>query len=374
MDDLQIKQLIQKYLEDQTTVEETALLESWYLKQSTAFQRPDAEMIDRNESMMLNFLESRIAEKKTISLWPRIAIAAAIAFIVIGAYFFRSNFNGTVNDNTKLAAADIAPGKNGATLTLANGQKIFINGELAGNIASQSGVKISKTKDGQLIYELTNQKGDKTEYNTLTTTRGEQIQVRLPDGSLVFLNAASSLKYPSSFVSLKERRVDLQGEAYFEVAKDKRHPFIVKAAQQEVKVLGTHFNINSYADEPEIKTTLLEGSVNVSNLNGKISEILKPGQQATVKGGNIKVGDADIDQAMSWKNGDFVFVGEDLKVVMRQVARWYDVEIEYQGNINSSGVVSTISRTKKLSQLLKALQKNQGIHFKVEGRRVLVMP
>jgi transmembrane sensor len=259
-------------------------------------------------------------------------------------------------------------------LTLANGQKIFINGELAGNIASQSGVKISKTKDGQLIYELTNQKGDKTEYNTLTTTRGEQIQVRLPDGSLVFLNAASSLKYPSSFVSLKERRVDLQGEAYFEVAKDKRHPFIVKAAQQEVKVLGTHFNINSYADEPEIKTTLLEGSVNVSNLNGKISEILKPGQQATVKGGNIKVGDADIDQAMSWKNGDFVFVGEDLKVVMRQVARWYDVEIEYQGNINSSGVVSTISRTKKLSQLLKALQKNQGIHFKVEGRRVLVMP
>jgi transmembrane sensor len=109
MDDLQIKQLIQKYLEDQTTVEETALLESWYLKQSTAFQRPDAEMIDRNESMMLNFLESRIAEKKTISLWPRIAIAAAIAFIVIGAYFFRSNFNGTVNDNTKLAAADIAP-------------------------------------------------------------------------------------------------------------------------------------------------------------------------------------------------------------------------------------------------------------------------
>lgn len=168
--------------------------------------------------------------------------------------------------------------------------------------------------------------------------------------------------------------VSLEGEGFFNVSKDKKHPFIVKTGTQEVEVLGTQFNINSYSDEYAIKTTLIEGSVNITVPNSKNSKVLIPGQQAIVKGNDLKIGDADVDQAVSWKNGDFVFVGEDLKAVMRQVARWYDVEIEYQGNINSSGVVSTISRTKKLSQVLKALQINQGIHFKVEGRRVLVMP
>ena len=203
----------------------------------------------------------------------------------------------------------------------------------------------------------------------------------MPDGSVVFLNAASSLRFPTSFSNLKERRVEVSGEAYFEVAKDKAHPFIVSTAQQEVKVLGTLFNINSYAEEAETKTTLVEGSIRIAGINSNKSKIMVPGQQGVIKDGEILLSKADVEQALSWKNGDFVFTGEDLKAVMRQVSRWYNVEVEYQGNINYSGVVSTISRTKKLSEVLKALQANQGIHFKVSqgdangrGRRVLVMP
>ncbi len=313
---------------------------------------------------------------KPVRLWPRIAVAAAaVAVIAFGVYFFRDNSVIVTNDNV-LVAPDIDPAGNKAYLTLGNGKRIALTGASDGRIATQANVQITKTANGQLVYRIAkNKSGVSTvEYNTIETPNGGRYEIALPDGTHVWINAASALKYPASFASLKERRVELQGEAYFQVAKDKQHPFIVKTSQQEVKVLGTHFNINSYADEPGTKTTLLEGSVDVTSLHNRNSKILVPGQQAMVKGNDIKVGEADVDQAVSWKNGDFIFVGEDLKAVMRQVARWYDVEIEYRGNINSSGVVSTISRTKKLSQLLKALQINQGIHFKVEGRRVLVMP
>ncbi|RZJ92246.1 MAG: FecR family protein, partial [Chryseobacterium sp.] len=294
----------------------------------------------------------------------------------LSLYFYSSKSPDKV-ELANVEVADINPAGNKAYLTLGNGKRIALTDASNGTIAEQTNVQITKTADGQLVYTIAENKSGSSsqlEYNTIETPNGGRYEIALPDGTHVWMNAASSLKYPASFASLKERRVELQGEAYFQVAKDKQHPFIVKTAQQEVKVLGTHFNINSYADEPEVKTTLLEGSINVSDLKSKSSKILKPGQQAIAKDRDLKVGVADVDQAMSWKNGDFVFVGEDLKAVMRQIARWYDVEIEYQGDINSSGVVSTISRTKKLSQVLKALQINQGIHFKVEGRRVLVMP
>jgi len=377
MENLDVKSLIERYNNGTLSNEERAMLESWYI--SEVRSNKNYQGLEENLAKLdQNFMHIIGAEEKKVSrLWPRVAVAASF-FAVFGLslYFYSSKSRDKVElANAKVA--DINPAGNKAYLTLGNGKRIALTDAGNGTIAEQTGVQITKTADGQLVYTIAENKSGSSsplEYNTIETPNGGRYEIALPDGTHVWMNAASSLKYPVSFVLLKERRVELQGEAYFQVAKDKQHPFIVKTAQQEVKVLGTHFNINSYADEPEVKTTLLEGSVNVSDLKSKSSKILKPGQQAIAKDSDLKVGDADVDQAMSWKNGDFVFVGEDLKAVMRQIARWYDVEIEYQGNINSSGVVSTISRTKKLSQVLKALQINQGIHFKVEGRRVLVMP
>lgn len=377
MKNLDVKSLIERYNNGTLTEDERAMLESWYI--SEVGSNTDYQGLEENLAKLdQNFLHIIGAkEKKGSKLWPRVAVAASF-FAVLGLslYFYSSKSPDKV-ELANLQTIDIDPAGNKAYLTLGNGKRIALTDANNGTIAKQDNVQITKTADGQLVYSITENNSSSSsplDYNTIETPNGGRYEIALPDGTHVWMNAASSLKYPVSFASLRERRVELQGEAYFQVAKDKQHPFIVKTTQQEVKVLGTHFNINSYADEPEVKTTLLEGSVNVSNLKGKNSKILSPGQQAIVKGEDIKVGDADVDQAMSWKNGDFVFVGEDLKAVMRQVARWYDVEIEYQGNINSSGVVSTISRTKKLSQVLKGLQINQGIHFKVEGRRVLVMP
>lgn len=377
MKNLDVKSLIERYNNGTLSKEERAMLESWYI--SEVRSNKNYQGLEENLAKLdQNFLHIVGAEKKKGSrLWPRVAVAASF-FAVLGLslYFYSSKSP----DKVELAngeVADINPAGNKAYLTLGNGKRIALTGAGNGTIAEQTGVQITKTADGQLVYTIAENKSGPSsplEYNTIETPNGGKYEIALPDGTHVWMNAASSLKYPASFASLKERVVQLQGEAYFQVAKDKLHPFIVKTAKQEVKVLGTHFNINSYADEPETRTTLLEGSVNITGLNNKISKILIPGQQAVLKGNDLKISDADVDQAVSWKNGDFVFLGEDLKAMMRQIARWYDVEIEYQGNVNSSGIVSTISRTKKLSQLLKALQKNQGIHFKVEGRRVLVMP
>lgn len=309
---------------------------------------------------------------RKVSLWPRIVVAAAILAIVFGVSIWYTRTD-KVDPKTVLAN-DVAPGKNGATLTLANGKKIYINELGAGDTVNEGGVQILRDENGQIIYTVSSVVADVEGYNTLSTTRGEQAQLRLPDGSVVFLNAGSSIKYPISFKGQEKRLLRLSGEAYFEVAKDRLHPFEVLTDQQEVKVLGTHFNINAYAEEGETRTTLLEGAVSVASISGNDLRRLAPGQQSVVKGNGIEVNEADLDQAVGWKNGDFVFAGEDLQVVMRQIARWYDVEVVYEGKLGNSNVFATISRNKKLSQVLKAIQVSQGIRFKIEGRRVMVMP
>src|SRR5215217_528273 len=310
---------------------------------------------------------------KARRLWYSIAAVASIAVIIMGVWFFNSRYSSNVTQDTELAYHnDVAPGKNGATLTLANGQRIAINDALTGNIASQSGVKISKTADGELIYDITAAEKGATAYNTLATTRGEQIRLRLPDGSLVFLNAASSLKYPTSFANMNERSVELNGEGYFEVAKDKAHPFIVQTDRQKVEVLGTHFNINSYADEAGTRTTLVEGSVRVS-VNGH-KEVLKPSQQSLLYDGAIKVQPANVEEVVAWKNGDFVFNGEPLQDIMRKLSRWYNIDVVYKGDVANELYTAKISRNKNISEVIQLLEQAESVHFKIEGRRVIVTP
>ena len=274
---------------------------------------------------------------------------------------------------------DILPGSNKAILTLANGSKIILDDAKQGKIASQKNVVINKNKSGEVIYKTTS--ADQTSssqtpveaiaMNTLTTPRGGQYEVVLPDGTHVWLNAASSLKYPTAFTG-NERRVELTGEAYFEVSKDARKPFFVKTTNQTVAVLGTHFNINSYADEAATKTTLLEGSVKVTGNMNRLTVMLKPGQQAvnTVNAIDIKP-DADIDEAVAWKNGKFLFRNTDLRAIMRQLSRWYDVDVEYQGNVAPKHYRGRISRNVPVSEIFQIL-KTSGINFTINGGKIIV--
>jgi len=216
------------------------------------------------------------------------------------------------------------------------------------------------------------------EYNSIATPKGGQYQIILPDGTRVWLNAASVLKYPVAFTSTA-RKVELTGEAYFEVAKNKAKPFIIHTAKQEVTVLGTHFNINAYADEPNTRTSLLEGSVKVAKLNDAASVMIKPGQAALVgdpgSASRIQIASIDPDEAVAWKNGYFMFDSENLESILRKVARWYDVDITWQSRNSAQKEFSgTISKYSNASQVLKKLELTEAVHFKIEGRKIIVLP
>jgi len=302
-------------------------------------------------------------------------IAAAVAIVIIGlGLFFYTNRTSKQADVNK-TAFDIKPGGNKAFLTLADGKRLTLTDVKNGEVAQQHGVKITKAADGQLIYTVSSisNENNKNIYNTIETPKGGTYQVRLPDGTKVWLNAASTLKYPVSFIPSQARRVLLLGgEAYFEVAKDKKHPFIVQTDRQEVRVLGTHFNVNSYSDEKSDKTTLLEGSVKVITLNGS-SKTLIPGQQSQITKTNISViENIDLEDVTSWKNGYFKF-NEGLESIMNKVSRWYDMDIVYQTKPNNEAVFNgKISRNRSLKELLNMLEFVGDVHFKIEGRRIIV--
>jgi len=304
-------------------------------------------------------------------LWPRLAAAAAIILVLFSVGFF------LLTNNKKQEeihfANDITPGKNGATLTLADGRKIAINDAITGNFVSEGGVKIYKNKEGQIVYDIDEKNSEKVTYNTLTTTRGEQIQVRLPDQTLVFLNAESSLKFPTSFAHTPKRSVTLAGEGYFEVSKDKQHPFIVQSNQQQIEVLGTTFNINSYTDEPNIKTTLLEGSVRVTNLSTKEHLLLTPGQQAVMTEGKLLSKVVETEDIIAWKNGYFMFNNETLASIMKRVSKWYDMEVIYKNSsVKDKIFFGAVSRYGNISELLKVLQATEVASFEIKGRQVIV--
>ncbi|TKC60044.1 DUF4974 domain-containing protein [Pedobacter hiemivivus] len=314
-------------------------------------------------------------------LWPGVAAAAAI-LLVVGAGFFyiaRQN-NGLLN--AIAYSNDIAPGKKSATLTLANGRKIILSDVMQGELAKDAGVSITKDAEGQISYEIKEMPfakgraakgGEMGETNTLSTENGQTYQLRFPDGTAVWLNAASSITYPVSFNTRKRREIQLNGEAYFEVAKDKVHPFVVQSVGQEVEVLGTHFNINSYADESSIRTTLLEGAVKVTNLKSKASNFLKPNQQAILTGANqIEVRDLDAQASISWKNGEFTFDREEISSIMRKVARWYNVQIVYKDNFNGVKLTGSVSRFENISKLLKMLENTEEVNFEIDGNKVIV--
>jgi len=312
--------------------------------------------------------------------WIKYAAAIIILF-GIGTYLWTSSDKPKDQPvlNNKLAQTEILPGSNKATLTLSDGTSITLDSAANGAIAQQGNSSVIKLADGQVVYNK--KKGTHTEMlmNTMTTPKGGQYQLMLPDGSNVWLNAASSITYPAEFAG-KERRIKITGEAYLEVTKNKQMPFIVDVdGRSSVEVLGTSFNINSYSDEPDIKTTLLEGSVKVngnitaSNAGNKNSVILKPGQQAQDAASGIHISSAvDIVKIMAWKNGIFNFEGEDVTTVMRQLERWYDLSIQFKSPMPKITFKGKMYRNVTLSAVLDML-KDAGVKFELEGKTLIVM-
>jgi len=325
-------------------------------------------------------LEESLVKRRT--LWPRIAAAAAILLVVgLSIFFYTSRHLEGSAATRDLSANDIKPGSNKAYLILSNGKRLSLTDAANGAIAKEAGVEITKTADGQVIYSTRHPEGGTTEgpvsgrslpgvemkaMNTIETPKGGQYQIRLPDGSKVWLNAASKLIYPVTFIGRGQREVTLSGEAYFEIAKDKQHPFKVKSTGQVVEVLGTHFNINSYADEGSVKTTLLEGSVKVN------VAVLKPGEQALLQNNVIKVAEVNPDDAIAWKNGEFVFNDEPLQNIMRKIARWYDVDIIYKDINPNKPFGGSVSRFENISKVLEKLELTGSVHFKIEGKTIYV--
>jgi transmembrane sensor len=386
-----IKALYQRYLDNNYTAEELdELLEYFYNSdgnhelnnivqheleiEDNGYQSHSAvqSLLNRLDHDLLAALKEREKPVKTVRLWYRIAAAASICIVLGLAMLFYVNKQGDDGRNVK-PGIDIAPGKNTATLVLPNGKTINLSDAKTGIVIDASKLTYN---DGSVVSSKTipdQERASKqhAENLTVSTPRGGQYRIVLPDGTQVLLNAASLIKFPSNFAQLKERRVELIGEAYFEVTKNMDKPFIVKSMEQEVQVLGTHFNVNAYSDEKSIKTTLIEGSVRVSGNKKQI--VLMPNQQA-VFGDDIRVKNVDVESEIAWKNGDFVFDSDDLESIMRKISRWYDVEVFYDGKpdkeMHFGGIVS---RAKNISAVLKIMQSTGQVSFKVQGRKITVI-
>jgi ferric-dicitrate binding protein FerR (iron transport regulator) len=388
-----LKYLLEQYAADLSTAEETKELFGWIKKSKddTLLKEKIKELWSRHDNgkqlpdvdwnaLYTKIINTPVIERKHV--WFRVAAAAAIIVVLSLTYFMFNDHPVKPIVKTKSQQQfknDVLPGGNKAVLTLANGSQIILDSAGKGTLTQQGNTKIIKLDSGQLSYKSLNEKPDQILYNTISTPRGGQYQVVLSDGSKVWLNAASSLRFPTSFAG-KEREVMLTGEGYFEVAHNSAKPFKVSVNGAEIEVLGTHFNINAYNDEATIRTTLLEGSVKIGK--GSVSKTIRPGEQAQIENhGNslnpkIMIQAVDVDAAVAWKNGRFIFHGNSIQSVMRQLARWYDIDVSYQGNLTDEEFVGVINRSRyeNISEILDMLEKTRTVSFAVSGHNVTVMP
>ncbi|ADY51668.1 anti-FecI sigma factor, FecR [Pseudopedobacter saltans DSM 12145] len=385
-----LKRIVKKYLEGKASEEEKAFLEKYYsffnseknaLDSLSVKQITDLE--DAMEHNILLKLKRHGERPKWIKLFPYKYVAAAV-LLIVGLYaIYHVRSEKSIPD--QIARIDerlLDSGENVVMLTLSDGKKVKLQDIESGIVAEESGTKIEKKADGTIVYtasESTFFDTKENRFNTISTPNGQLSQINLPDGTKVWLNAESSLKYPVAFIGNK-RLVELNGEAYFEVAKNKEKPFVVKAKDSEIKVLGTKFNVSAYSDDNFTKTTLAEGLVSIAK--EKTSKLLKPGQQALILNNQsaIDITNVDTEEAMAWKNGYFMFNNMDIKTVMTMISRWYDIEVEYQGKTENEVFIGTVSRFEDIEKLLRTIELTGIVHFKISDnsnkkrRKVVVMP
>ena len=378
--------ILEKYRDGTATEKEKSFVETYYnfFDKESAESLPEEEITTFKEHVhakLLDHIQISGDNSKTVKpLWLRIAVAASVLIACATGAFYYLN-HPIKSDQLAITTSNrIVPGGNKAILTLGNGNTIVLTDQKSGLIAQQGAVRIDKTGAGRVAYQNSNN-ADQTAvtYNTITTPRGGKYEVNLPDGTMVWLDAASSIHFPTAFTGPK-RIVSISGQAYFEVAHNRDKPFIVNEGKQSIEVLGTHFNVLGYDDEPQIKTSLLEGSIKIveselSNLNSAYIRILKPGQQATIDRNKtgINVRYADMDDAIAWKNNLFQFDNDNVKDILVQASRWYDFTIKYQGEIPNKKLKGNISRNVPIEKFLQILSMT-GIHFKIDGKTLIVTP
>lgn len=377
-DELTIVPLLKKYVQGgELSVLERKTIELWIEK--SAHNRKVFEELQNQEQVARNLVDFDNAQsqtedslqmlhvlldkRKSASLWKRLLVAATILFAFSISIMLYLNFRTSNSQPTVTASAseeDILPGKDQATLTFDDGRTI----ELIHQAVTVDG-------DAILYADGTEVASNTMKYATLSTPRKGQYKITLADGTKVWLNAESSIKYPAQF-SQDKRQVELKGEGYFEVAHDKARPFIVTTGGQEVKVLGTRFNINAYNNEPHILTTLVEGSVQLSDIAHKTTLLLKPSQQAIYTSGRFDVNTLDTEHYTAWTENEFSFRGASMGEVLRQLERWYDIEVDYSNVPTDLEVSASLKRDKKLSSVLQILEKATDIHFEMKGRRLRI--
>lgn len=373
--------IVSAYLDSTATEKQNAAVEQYF--NFFDDERDILDSLERDEiESTHNRVKAGIDEKiknlqnnETYKLRLRsISIAATILCIAALSIYFYNNQQQIKPQVVKnKMKADIAPGSNRAILTLSNGSKISLNDAKIGTVSNQNGTLITKANDSGLVYKGVNPNKGEMLFNRIETPRGGQYQISLPDGTKVWLNASSSLKYPLAF-SEKERKVELEGEAYFEVAKNRLQPFKVFTKSQTVEVLGTHFNVNSYNDEPSTKTSLIEGSISVMYNLKTAHRILRPGQQSILTDQNVILKNIDIDEVVAWKNGYFKFNQESLQSILRKISRWYDVDIEYtdEASIEKLSFSGTLSKYSNVSKVLNKLELTNSVRFKIIDRKIIV--
>jgi transmembrane sensor len=399
-----IRELAAKWMDGTITPEERDRFEEWY----NGFDFSKLELLDhwadrpgQIESQILQKLQASMRELKDEPVGSeepvrsvtrlhdlkrsRWWVAAASVLLLIGAgscFFYIRNRAANTYAAGQKHAGDVAPGSYGAVLTLSNGSRIVLDSAGNGHIATQGSSQVL-IQNGAVVYEK-EKTGEPPAaesptadpqtvvYNTMTTPRGRQIQIVLPDGSKVWLNAASAIHYPTAFNG-NERAVELSGEAYFEIAKDERKPFVVSARGMRIQVLGTAFNLMAYSDEAAVNATLVTGAVRVVTAGSSL--VLSPDEQACLpaSSGRLTVSKPNMKEVLAWKEGRFRFDGANITTIMRQIARWYDVDIEYRGEAPSNEFNGSISRAEYVQKILHALERTGNVHFSLEGRKIVVM-
>lgn len=365
--------LFNKYLQGQLT---EADAREWHLllqdekNQAELSALVDQSYMDLSEAELKDLAEPEqmyqhiVQQGKTRRLWPRFAAAASILIALsTGIYYFMQSSVQTAQlvQNTN----QIVPGGNKAILTLANGQKIDLTAAKSGKIASEQQAAINKTGDGQLAYQSANGNDTQVQYNTLSTPIGGRYELTLADGTKVTLDAESSITYPVAFTG-NDRKVKITGQAYFTVKHDAQHPFSVETSASTIRDIGTEFNVNTYRDDEAEKTTLIEGAVSVNDKN------LIPGQQAQVIGDKTKIRKADLESVTAWKENNFMFRGQSLRITMQQIARWYNVSVKYEVDPDQIRIGGGISRTRQLNAVLDLMTGTGLVKFKVKERTITV--
>ncbi|GHE32789.1 FecR family protein [Sphingobacterium griseoflavum] len=383
MDEKEFKDLLDRYSKNACSEHEEALLESWYLQEGR--KRTPGGAADTDfagvEQEIWHKLSVQAGWHKPQVIKPRFSIlrwaaAASIVFTLALGYYL---YNGRLSHKEGIVGreqSEVLPGSNKATLYLADGSAVVLDEGGSEELLAQAGLRISKLESGELLYTVSSaeqQTGSPTGFHSIKTPRGGQYQVVLADGTRVWLNAASSIRYPVVFTG-DTREVELEGEAYFDVEKDPSRRFIVRTAKQAVAVLGTEFNVNAYADAPTVKTTLIEGSVALSSSKdaSQPAVTLKPGQQATLSGQTFVVAAVDVEESIAWKNGYFFFEKEKLATALQKISRWYDIDVVYEERLPALEINGSVSRFDDVEKVLEVLRVATGKRFELEGRRLIV--